>query len=280
VSRNAAADLRVLDLFSGIGGFGLGLERAGGFRVAAFCEISAFCRRVLATHWPEVRCYHDIQALTAERLAADGIRVDVIAGGFPCQDISVAGAGAGLDGVRSGLWWEYARLIDEIRPRWAIIENVGALRSRGLDVVLWSLVALGYDARWNCIPASRLGAPHQRDRVWIVAHAARGGARRDGERRQPVVDCRTTDVADAHGQGLEKRVAEDASRAWALGWPDPERSDWWAVEPDVGRVAHGIPDRVDRLHALGNAVVPQIPEYLGRIVLAAEARFAEACHAQ
>ncbi len=128
--------LRVLDLFSGIGGFSLGLERTGGFKTVAFCEIESFPRKVLAKHWPEVPIYEDVRQLTVERLATDGISVDVICGGFPCQDISVAGKGAGLAGERSGLWSEFARLIGEIRPRYAIVENVAALLSRGLGDVL------------------------------------------------------------------------------------------------------------------------------------------------
>jgi DNA (cytosine-5)-methyltransferase 1 len=123
--------LRVLDLFSGIGGFSIGLERTGGFETVAFCEIEPFPRRVLAKHWPGVPCYHDVRELTAERLAADGIGVDAICGGFPCQDISLAGKGAGMDGERSGLWSEYARLIGELRPRYVIVENVAALLGRG-----------------------------------------------------------------------------------------------------------------------------------------------------
>ena len=170
-------NLKGLDLFSGIGMFALGLHRAGGFRTVAFCEIEPFPRAVLARHWPEVPCYADVTQLTAARLAADGIVPDVICGGFPCQDLSVAGKGAGLDGERSGLWREYARLIEEIRPRYVIIENVPPLRTRGLDQVLGRLASLGYDAEWHCIPASALGAPHRRDRVWIVAYATRDGGR-------------------------------------------------------------------------------------------------------
>src|SRR4051812_44846123 len=123
--------LRTLDLFSGIGGFSRGLERTGGFQTVAFCEIEPFCRRVLAKHWPDVPCYEDIKTLTADRLLDDGlVPVDVICGGFPCQDISVAGKGAGIDGERSGLWSEYARLIGEIQPRFIIVENVSALLAR------------------------------------------------------------------------------------------------------------------------------------------------------
>ena len=171
--------LRVLDLFAGIGGFSLGLERAGGFETVAFCEIEPFPRKVLAKHWPKVPQYEDVRELTGDRLAADGIAVDVITGGFPCQDISTAGKQAGIsDGTRSGLWSEIARLVGEIRPRYVIVENVAALLSgpseqRGgwFGRVLGDLAALRYDAEWHCIPASAVGAHHRRDRIWIVAYS-------------------------------------------------------------------------------------------------------------
>ena len=164
--------LKLLDLFSGIGGFSLGLERTGGFETVAFCEIDSFCQKVLRKHWPHVRQYTDIKTLTAAQLTADGITVDVICGGFPCQNISTAGGGAGMgEGTRSGLWSEYARLIGELRPRYAIVENVSALLGRGLDRVLGDLAQIGYNAEWHCIPASAVGAPHRRDRVWVVAYA-------------------------------------------------------------------------------------------------------------
>src|SRR6187549_3778913 len=133
--------LRVLDLFSGLGAFSLGLERTGGFKTQAFCEIDPFCRQVLAKHWPEVPCYEDVKALTSEVLRHDGISVDVICGGFPCQDVSVAQGDSrtGLDGERSGLWSEYARLIRELRPRFVIVENVPGLLSLGIGDVLRDL---------------------------------------------------------------------------------------------------------------------------------------------
>jgi DNA (cytosine-5)-methyltransferase 1 len=279
--------MKVLDLFSGIGGFSLGLERAG-MTTVAFCEIDPFCRRVLAKHWPGVPIYDDVRDVTAARLGADGIAVDVICGGFPCQDISIAGKGAGLAGERSGLWREYARIVGELRPRYVIVENVAALLHRGLGDVLGDLAALGYDAEWHCIPASAVGAPHVRDRVWIVAHADGEPVRNEGysstasapssrerkeeERKRFWTDAGAgrrgsyvahADSAQRQGVRVTRRVLEEHA--------DSCRAGWWAAESDVGRVAHGIPGRVDRLHALGNAVVPQIPELIGRAILQAEA---------
>lgn len=276
--------LRVLDLFSGIGGFSLGLERTGGFKTVAFCEIEPFCKRVLRKHWRKVPIYDDIRTLTATRLAADGIGVDVICGGFPCQDISVAGAGAGITGERSGLWSEYARLVGELRPQYVIVENVSALLHRGLGDVLGDLAAIGYDAEWHCIPASAVGAPHRRDRIWIIAYPDgrpcdhRSAINKDGravpqERPQRVVRGSRggDDVADADRTRLAQRLKYKIGRRTI--WDErcsASKGRWWAVEPDVGRVAHGVPARVDRLRALGNAVVPQIPELIGRAILQAE----------
>jgi DNA (cytosine-5)-methyltransferase 1 len=301
--------VRILDLFSGIGGFSLGLERAG-MKTAAFCEIDPYCRRVLKKHWPDVPIYDDVRTLTAGRLVRDGIAPDVICGGFPCQDISVAGKGAGIEGSRSGLWSEYARIIGEVRPRYVIVENVAALLGRGLDRVLGDLASLGYDAEWHCIPASAVGAPHRRDRLWIVANAAGascnngrcGGQRSSQEPQGWGFRFKSGGLlADAIGAGLEgcpvfgghlaeelaavERGGEvsDAERkrlergTWS-GLPGtrgpsikPTRNDWWFVEPDIRRVAHGVPARVDRLRGLGNAVVPQIPELIGRAIMEAAA---------
>lgn len=175
--------LTVLDLFSGIGGISLGLESTGGFRTVAFCEVEPFPRAVLAHHWPEVPIHDDVRTLSASALAD---RVNVVAGGFPCQDISVAGKGAGIDGARSGLWAEMFRLVRELRPDWVLAENVPALRTRGADRVLGDLESAGY-ACWPLVVGARhVGAPHRRDRVWIVAHGLR-------ERRQQQV------AGGAHG---------------------------------------------------------------------------------
>jgi len=161
--------LRVLSLFSGIGGFELGLERTGGFAPVGFCEVDPFCNELLRARWPDVPNFGDITKLSGQRALEECGGIDVICGGFPCQDISLAGRGGGLAGTRSGLWAEYARLVGEILPRYVLVENVSALRVRGLGTVLADLAAVGFSCLWDCIPASALGAHHRRDRVWIVA---------------------------------------------------------------------------------------------------------------
>jgi DNA (cytosine-5)-methyltransferase 1 len=463
--------MRVLDLFSGIGGFSLGLERTGGFETVAFCEIDPFCRRVLAKHWPGVPICHDIRTMETYRRAeapgngfvragsvhwtncgsirrnpaidvgrsasangnarphsgapaqgtdgyphqaaenasqvsvaggtdlqtadprglAAGQRlpdllwaglghrphlsgfqrrpngsaepstalqdmspreiatgadggidgrwpdigpIDVICGGFPCTDISLAGNGAGMAGERSGLWVEFARLVGELRPRFVIVENVAALLYRGLDNVLGDLAAIGYDTEWHCIPASALGACHRRDRVWVVAHAdnrrelqpqgrvteigrwaGNGGAdaadaggefirkqpgRRDGQgwpgAPLPRLDGADGDAPDAlgldaelpaarHVPGIDESGSAGAARAPAdaglFGLQERNRllsrkqvadaaasaSLGWPSEPALCRRDDGVSSRVDRLRALGNAVVPQIPEMIGRAIL-------------
>jgi len=243
----------VLDLFSGIGGFSLGLERAG-MRTVAFCEIDKKCQLVLKKHWPNVTIFDDVKNLRGTMIDE---KIEVICGGFPCQDISFAGSGAGLSGKRSGLWFEFHRLINEIRPKFAIIENVAALRSRGLDQVLWSLFEIGYDAQWHCIPASAVGAPHRRDRVWIIAYPndARSGAPSNGgnKERSAIVKERENKSFDRFS-GLCALMAGTAI------------AEFWAVEPELGRVANGVPDRVDRIKQLGNSVIPQIAELIGRSI--------------
>jgi len=320
--------LNTLDLFAGIGGFALGLERTGGFKTAAFCEIDEKAQMVLKKNWPNVPVFGDVATLTKEKLDEQGITIDIITGGFPCQDISFAGRGAGLEGKRSGLWFEFARLIKEIQPKYAIIENVSALRSRGLDQVLWSLAEIGYDAEWHCIPAKAIGAPHQRDRIWIIAYPqgrkldntecvgcyekrddyeeydgdkfsptsqhssslaypeCEGKRRRRlqrpeedsgalGERSSSQFSRSSTDVADANSAGLERREeTRDTSRLRTQLYEQLTRcgegETEWSVEPDVGRVANGVPRRVDRLKQLGNAVVPQIPQLIGEAILEIE----------
>ena len=258
---------RLLDLFSGIGGFSLGLERSGAFKTVAFCEIEPFCRRVLAKHWPKVPCYDDIRDLSAGRLAADGIVADAICGGFPCQDISIAGRGAGISGERSGLWAQYARIIGEIQPRIVIVENVSALLGRGLSRVLGDLATLGYDAEWHCIPASAVGAPHGRDRLWIIADRDKIGRDWSGRylKSEHVVCDRLQWTAAPFGSWRDVEH-------W-LKSPDANPI-WEATDASSGGMDDGVSRGVDspEIGALGNAVVPQIPELIGRAILAAEGR--------
>jgi DNA (cytosine-5)-methyltransferase 1 len=260
--------MKVLDLFAGIGGFTLGLERAG-FETVAFCEIEPYAQKVLAKNWPEVPIYDDVRTITADRLASDGIRVDVITGGFPCQDISVSGNQAGIqDGTRSGLWSECARLLGEIRPKYAIFENVtNLLNGHGGDWfkrVLWDISEVGYDAEWHCIPASAIGAPHRRDRVFIVAYPDSSPKRLAiNGLSSKSVDCNTSQQQSEARNGFAygSQVCRNAISGIA---------DIWRSEPDVGRVANGIPARSHRLKCLGNAVVPPIPELIGRAIMEKE----------
>jgi DNA (cytosine-5)-methyltransferase 1 len=237
---------RVLSLFAGIGGFDLGLERTGGFKTVAFCEIHPPSRAVLAQHWPEVPCYDDVSTLTADILKRDAVFVDIICGGFPCQDISLAGNRAGLGETRSGLWSEYCRLIRELQPRYVIVENVSALLSLGMGRVLGDLAAVRYDAEWHCIPASAVGAPHGRDRVWIVAYPA-------------------NEQTEAGVESLQApRLSRELGRV--LGRTRVQFVD----QPEVCLVDDGVSPQLDGHEALGNAVVPQIPELIGRAILASE----------
>ena len=219
-------------------------------RTVAFCEINPYCRGILRKHWRNKVCFNDVRELNAETLygTIGNNPIQVIAGGFPCQDISVAGKGAGIDGERSGLWGEYARLIGELRPSYAIVENTSALLGRGLGRVLGDLAALGYDAEWHCIPASAVGAPHQRDRVWIIAYPESGG----------------------RGQGDKNRGGASQRTLTPQKWRRFANGIRWKAEPAVSRVDDGVSDRVDRTRCLGNAVVPQIPEIIGRAILEAE----------
>ena len=285
--------LKVLDLFSGIGGFSLGLERTGGFKTVAFCEIDPFCRKVLAKHWPDVPIYEDVK-----ELRHDG-PVDVICGGYPCQPFSQAGKQKGEEDDRH-LWPAMFEVIKAHRPAWVIGENVAGHISMGLDQVLSDLEGEGYTARPYVIPASGLDAPHRRDRIWIVAHAEPAGAgykpRTIGDERRRTTGTGSAAVRQGNGPSVpgrpdaaSKDVADAAKSRRQSGQDgeacqirnearlrEPERrcsgqrAAEWLPEPDVGRVANGVPMRVDRLRSLGNAVVPQIPEQIGLAILEAE----------
>ena len=242
--------LRLLDLFSGIGGFSLGLERSGAFETVAFCEIDPFCRRVLKKHWPEVPCYDDVRTISAERLTADGVWPNAIAGGFPCQDISFAGRGAGLEGERSGLFFEYDRLIGDVRPSLVLMENVSALLHRGGLAVLSALAARGYDAWWETIPAKAIGLPHERDRVWLLAYSDEIG-REACKRIQAVVLGEA--VPWTSWQPMELCGTRSGGTRWI-------------PNSVVCVVDNGVSANLGGLGAAGNAVVPQIPELIGRAI--------------
>lgn len=239
--------MRVGGLFEGIGGFGLGFERAG-MHVAWQVELDPYCRAILAQHFPGAKRFGDVRDVGAHNLAP----VDLICAGFPCQDISTIGQGAGLDGKRSGLWSEVARIVCELRPRYLVVENVAVLRSRGLDRVLADLAACGYDAEWDCIPASAVGAPHQRDRIWLVAYPARDA--QEGSEASAGTEWERARPSRPEGGEVAKEIA-------AAG------AGQWLAEPPVGRVVDGLSTglaHVDQLAALGNALVPQIAEWIGR----------------
>jgi DNA (cytosine-5)-methyltransferase 1 len=283
--------LTVGSLFAGIGGFDLGLERAG-MRVIWQSEIDPYASAVLRKHWPEVPNVGDIRSIRAGTVE----RPDVLCGGFPCQPFSHAGKQRGADDDRH-LWPEMCRVIGDLRPAWVLGENVAGIIRMELDQVLFDLDALGYATRVFAIPAAGVDAPHRRERIWIVSC----DRDRDRESTLPVdaevAGLRGT-VADADLKGLEgwdrARVPERADQ-WPVGpsgaWhvsddgsrrgegsrsevsrrPEPSR---WLPEPDVGRVAHGIPRRMDRLRCLGNAVVPQVVEVIGRAIVEAHERIA------
>jgi DNA (cytosine-5)-methyltransferase 1 len=231
--------LKVLDLFSGIGGFSLGLERTGGFETVAFCEIDPFCQKVLRKHWPDVEIIDNIERLDFER------PVDVVTAGFPCQDVSYAGKGAGLAGERTGLFWQALRTAGLVGFADLLLENVAALLGRGMGEVLGALAQVGYDSEWDCIPAASIGAPHIRDRVWIASY-----------------------YRSKRGKGFfPKEIQRQPAFSWCenVRGPEdlPERPHLY--ESKLCRGGNGVSERLD---AIGNAVVPQIPEIIGNAILA------------
>jgi DNA (cytosine-5)-methyltransferase 1 len=281
--------MKHLDLFSGIGGFSLGLQRTGGFETVAFCDFDKKTHAVLNKNFPGVPIFDDVRTLKGEDVGT----IDIITGGFPCQDLSVAGKGAGLAGERSGLWYEMHRLIKETQPRWVIAENVSVLRSRGLEEVLRSLAEIGYDAEWHCIPASAVGAPHRRDRIWIVAYPngndRRSGSSTKSSKRHSRMESGSSSaglveretqppMAYTSSEGLEGQRLRTSSAEQEQSLPTSigcvvrviTRSNQWNTEPNVGRVANGVSGRVDRLKQLGNALVPQIVTIIGSAILEAE----------
>jgi len=252
--------MRVLSLFSGIGGFDLGLQRAG-FEISAQVEIDPFCQKILEKHWLGVERFGDIKEIE------EFSKADLICAGFPCQDISVAGKGAGLSGPRSGLWTEAMRAICMVRPKYAILENVAALRNRGLSTILGALAESGYDSEWDCLPASAFGAPHQRDRLFVVAYpVSRPGGQGEAESGNDGPDGQNTNTEEFR---LPRRTVLSAT-TFAARWFRPEGDNPWSAESGICGVAHGVSNRVHRLRALGNAIVPQIPEWIGKQIISHE----------
>lgn len=239
--------LRVLDLFSGIGGFSLGLERTGAFKTVAFCEINSFSRQVLSKHWPDVPIHGDVATYPFTYGEAD-----VITAGFPCQDVSRAGdakrTAPGLAGERSGLFRYVVRAIRVVRPLYAMLENVAELLGRGMGEVCGSLAEIGHDAEWDCVPTAAVGGKHIRDRLWILAYPAGAG------RRQ-------LDLTAVAGHAKTEQHYPHGAHPFG---------DRWATdEPPVLRRADDVPHRVHRIRALGNTVDPRLPELMGLSVLAA-----------
>jgi DNA (cytosine-5)-methyltransferase 1 len=237
--------LTVGSLFSGIGGFDLGFERAG-FEIRWQVEIDPFCQSVLAKHWPHVKRYGDIQAVGGELE-----RVDVICGGFPCQDISVAGSGDGLSGDRSGLWRDFGRLLGELRPRFIVVENVAALLVRGIEDVIGELARIGYDARWDVISCCAFGAPHVRRRVFIVAYT-------DSEHGRPR-------LRDSIAHGFRPLQEIDGFAGARAGYRER-----LANPSALYGGADGIPDRMERNRAIGNSVSPQIAQWIAERIKEAD----------
>ena len=340
-----------LDLFSGIGGFSLGLEATGEFETVAFCDYDPFCQKVLRKHWENVPIYGDIKELTYEKLKANGINnIDIITGGYPCQPFSVAGNKKGEQDSRH-LWPEYFRLVKECRPTWVIGENVGGHIKLGLDTVLSDLESEGYSTRTFSISAASIGANHKRERVWIVANSNDRLSKQSNEEVRTgrnTFDNGNSDMADSNIERLEgsnrsvsseherdkgrnshehsdekimanssserlerhrreyelredseegkvSRISEDVANSERIRQQGPgkpigpsntetdsngktswfdhgsEREEgWWDVEPNVGRVAHGISNRVDRLKSLGNSLIPHIPYYIGQSIIQSE----------
>jgi DNA (cytosine-5)-methyltransferase 1 len=276
--------LKVMDLFSGIGGFSLGLERTGGFETVAFCEIDPFCCKVLNKHWPDVPIYNDVRTLEH-----DG-SVDVITGGYPCQPFSTAGNRKGATDDRH-LWPFMFSLIKKHRPAWVIGENVAGHISMGLDGVLADLESAIYTVRTFVIPACALDAKHRRDRTWIVAHTestndcgeTRGFCKKNGRSELDMlsessgsstsseISPNPTSIRSPGSRKDNGPINTEADKNWKTDFPFANEGHKWPVEPTMDRVVNGVSDELDEcIKALGNAVVPQIPEMIGYAILEAQ----------
>lgn len=236
--------MRIGSLFSGIGGLELGLERAGCGHTVWQVERDGFCQKVLEKRWPSALRFDDVCTVGSHNLPP----ADLICGGFPCQDISYAGRGAGLAGARSGLWYEFARIVGEMGPRIVVVENVVALRRRGLSAVLGTLADLGYDAEWATVSASQFGAVHKRERTFIVAY----NMRERGEGLEPLA---------YFGKARQGRWGRQEDLQQIFDGPFVPGPTW--PTPLLRRMDDGVPSRMDRLKACGNAVVPDVAQWIG-----------------
>ena len=256
-----------LDLFSGIGGISLALRPW--VRTVAYCEIDSYARKVLEKNidagcLDEAPIHPDVTKLTGENFNE---RIDIITAGFPCQDISVAGRGKGLEGERSRLFFEILRLSEEVKPTFIFLENVPAIRVRGLGTVVTQLAHIGYDSRWCALSASEVGAPHQRNRWWCLAANLDTG---NNGAQAPLANAYSQRSKSTETVGPQRIIefsehsdiracstdAEHGTVDTPMRQQDTFSAGWWTTEPDVGRVAHGVSHRVDRIRCLGNAVVP------------------------
>ena len=275
--------MRMRDLFSGSGGFALAAEWRWGdeLEIAGFCEIEKYAQKLLKKNFPGVTIYEDISKLKGDQFE----NIDLITGGFPCQDISIAGKGKGLideetgERTRSGLWSEMCRIISEVRPKYAIIENVPMLIHRGLERVLCDLTKIGYDCEWQIIGADDVGAWHKRKRIWIVTYPNRSRK----NKQQGRIRSKSIQSIRKNPNTLRQKISNSSSSRRKIGLSKEryrkERDTKkfinnsnrqrgrkakhnWTTEPSVGRVANGVPNRVDRLKGLGNAIVPQVAELI------------------
>lgn len=227
-------------MFSGIGGFSVAANKLG-YETKAFCEIDPYAKAVLHKHWPEVPIYDDITTTDFRQVEP----VELVTAGFPCQDLSKAGYGTGLQGERSSLFWYILRAASLVgRPR-MLLENVAALRTRGLHTVLGALASFRYDAEWHCVPATYVGAPHRRDRMWIVADPIRS------ERRQ-----------EPYRRALGRMGRVEQSFPWDRGWKEALR--------EFRGMDDGLSYRVHRIDTIRNAIVPQVAEVILDAVMSTE----------
>jgi len=255
--------LKLLDTFSGIGGFSYAAEKlVGGYETTQFVENDPYCQKVLKKHWPNIPIHDDIETYRAELYSAD-----VICGGFPCQDISTAGQGKGItETSRSGLWFQLIRTIRMVRPKYFILENVSAILANGLDIVLRDIYEAGYDAEWCCIPSSFVGACHQRDRWWLIAYPnskQSSGTKSEIQTRRIFSSgsTRSGNVADSNSYGLQREIGSRLHRPpWRTQNIRRLNQNWrqYVSKSVLRRGDDGLSNRVDRLKALGNAVVPQV----------------------